>query len=409
MPPISGRWIARSKSRWTRSTCLTRRCRRDDAFRRRAPSRGVLQNPAQRPDLLLLDEPTNHLDADAVAWLERHLAEYPGTVVAVTHDRYFLDNVAKWILELDRGQGIPWEGNYSSGLSKRKSDWPSKKNRPSPAQDPATRTRMGRMAPRARQAKNKARIKAYDEMSQQQFRERPDEFEIQIPPGKHLGDLVIEADNISKGYGDRQLIENLSFRLPPGGIVGVIGANGAGKTTLFRMITGEEKPDSAPCASDRPWNWAMSTRAAIRSAPKHTVYEEISGGHETLEMGGRKVNARLMSIDSISAGRIRKSWWATCPAESETESTWQNCCDAARTFCCSTSRPTTSTSTRCGHWRKPSSTTPVVSWSSAMIAGSSIDSQRTSWRLKATPMCIGARAITRLRATTKRTAGNFRR
>ncbi len=198
----------------------------------------------QQPDLLLLDEPTNHLDAEAVAWLEHHLADYPGTVVAVTHDRYFLDNVAGWILELDRGRGIPWQGNYSSWLEQKQARLAQEEKAASARQKSLQRElEWVRLAPRARQAKSKARIKAYEELSSKRFEERLDEFEMQIPPGKHLGDLVIEAQSLSKAYGDRQLMENLSFRLPPGGIVGVIGPNGAGKTTLFRMITGEEQPD----------------------------------------------------------------------------------------------------------------------------------------------------------------------
>ncbi len=198
----------------------------------------------EKPDLLLLDEPTNHLDAESVNWLERHLAEYTGTVVAVTHDRYFLDNVAKWILELDRGRGIPWEGNYSSWLEQKKARLVVEEKQASARQKTLERElEWIRLAPRARQAKSKARINAYEQLSKQSFEEREQEFEIQIPPGKHLGGLVVEMKNVSKGYGDQVLMENLSFRLPPGGIVGVIGPNGAGKTTLFRMITGEEKPD----------------------------------------------------------------------------------------------------------------------------------------------------------------------
>src|SRR5438876_1595586 len=198
-----------------------------------------------KPDLLLLDEPTNHLDAESVNWLEHHLAEYHGTVVAVTHDRYFLDNVAQWILELDRGMGMPFEGNYSSWLEQKQVRL-QREERQSEAKQKTLQRELEwiRMSPRARQAKSKARIAAYERLSAERFEERPDEFEIQIPPGKHLGDLVVETVNLSKGYGDRLLIDNLSFRLPPGGIVGVIGPNGAGKTTLFRMIVGQEQPDS---------------------------------------------------------------------------------------------------------------------------------------------------------------------
>jgi ATP-binding cassette ChvD family protein len=247
----------------------------------------------EQPDLLLLDEPTNHLDADAVAWLEVHLAQYPGTVVAITHDRYFLDNVAKWILELDRGEGIPWEGNYSSWLEQKEKRL-AREEKSAVARRKTLQRELEwvKMAPRARQAKSKARIKAYDEMSQQKFEDRSDELEIQIPPGKHLGDLVIEADKLCKGFGDRQLIENLSFRLPPGGIVGIIGANGAGKTTLFRMITGEEQPDHGTLriGPTVELGYVDQNRDALQADA--TVFEEISGGHETLEMGGSKINAR---------------------------------------------------------------------------------------------------------------------
>ena len=247
----------------------------------------------ERPDLLLLDEPTNHLDADAVAWLERHLAEYSGTVVAVTHDRYFLDNVAGWILELDRGEGIPWEGNYSSWLDQKHKRLQVEQKQAKARQRTLERElEWVKMAPRARQAKNKARLKAYEEMSSARFEDRPDELEIQIPPGAHLGELVIEADDISKGYDDKQLVENLSFRLPAGGIVGIIGANGAGKTTLFRMFTGEEKPDSGELRVGPTVELGYVDQSRDSLNDEKSVYEEISDGNETLEMGGRKINAR---------------------------------------------------------------------------------------------------------------------
>ncbi len=247
----------------------------------------------QRPDLLLLDEPTNHLDAEAVAWLERHLAEYAGTVVAVTHDRYFLDNVAGWILELDRGKGIPWEGNYSSWLDQKQTRL-AKEEKAATARQKSLQRELEwiRMAPRARQAKSKARIKAYEELSGQRFEERLDEFEIQIPPGKHLGELVIEAQNLGKAYGDRQLMENLSFRLPPGGIVGVIGPNGAGKTTLFRMIVGDDQPDRGSLRVGPTVELGYVDQSRDTLVADHTVFQEISGGHDTFEMGGRKINAR---------------------------------------------------------------------------------------------------------------------
>jgi energy-dependent translational throttle protein EttA len=248
----------------------------------------------QRPDLLLLDEPTNHLDAESVAWLERHLSEYPGTVVAVTHDRYFLDNVAGWILELDRGRGIPWEGNYSSWLL-QKQDRLKKEEKAASARQKTLERELEwiRLAPRARQAKNKARISAYEQMSAEAQQDKVEEFEIEIPPGKHLGDLVIEAKNISKAYGDRVLIDNLSFRLPAGGIVGVIGPNGAGKTTLFRMLVGEEKPDAGDLKVGQTVELGYVDQNRDALVPEKTIYEEISGGYDNIDMGGRKINSRV--------------------------------------------------------------------------------------------------------------------
>ena len=246
-----------------------------------------------KPDLLLLDEPTNHLDAEAVNWLEHALAEYHGTVVAVTHDRYFLDNVAQWILELDRGMGMPFEGNYSSWLEQKQVRLQREERQNDAKQKTLSRElEWIRMSPRARQAKSKARIKAYEQMSSERFEEKLDEFEIQIPPGKHLGDLVVEAVNLNKGYDDRLLIDNLNFRLPAGGIVGVIGPNGAGKTTLFRMIVGQEQPDSGELRIGPTVELGYVDQNRDALAADKTVYEEISGGNDNLEMGGRKVNSR---------------------------------------------------------------------------------------------------------------------
>ncbi|MBN8604947.1 MAG: energy-dependent translational throttle protein EttA [Planctomycetes bacterium] len=247
----------------------------------------------RQPDLLLLDEPTNHLDAESIQWLEQHLAQYPGTVVAVTHDRYFLDNVAKWILELDRGQGIPWEGNYSSWLEQKQKRLQLEQKQAAARQKTLARElEWIRMAPRARQAKSKARLAAYEKLAAEQFEERPDELEIQIPPGKHLGELVIEADKLRKVYGDRVIFENLTFRLPAGGIVGVIGPNGAGKTTLFRLMTGQEKLDGGTMkvGTTVEFGYVDQNRDSLKG--ENTVYQEISGGNDLLEMGGRKINAR---------------------------------------------------------------------------------------------------------------------
>jgi len=247
----------------------------------------------QSPDLLLLDEPTNHLDAESVAWLERHLAEYPGTIVAVTHDRYFLDNVAGWILELDRGQGIPWEGNYSSWLEQKRKRLETEEKQESARQRALARElEWIRMAPKARQSKSKARVKAYELMAAEQFEDKPQELEIQIPPGKRLGDRVVEAVNLSKSYGDRLVFEGVNFRLPPGGIVGVIGPNGAGKTTLLRMLMGQETPDGGELLVGDTVELGYVDQSRDDLDADKTVYQEISGGHETLDFGGRKMNAR---------------------------------------------------------------------------------------------------------------------
>jgi sulfate-transporting ATPase len=247
----------------------------------------------QQPDLLLLDEPTNHLDAESVAWLERHLADYEGTVVAITHDRYFLDNVAGWILELDRGQGIPWEGNYSSWLDQKKSRL-QKEEKASVARQKSLERELEwvRMAPRARQAKSKARLGAYEKLLAEGESETVQQQQIQIPPGPRLGDLVIEAENLRKGYDDRLLIDDLSFKLPPAGIVGVIGANGAGKTTLFRMITGQEQPDggSLRLGDTVRLGYVDQSRDALN--PDDTVWKAISEGAETIELGKRSVQSR---------------------------------------------------------------------------------------------------------------------
>lgn len=246
-----------------------------------------------RPDMLLLDEPTNHLDAEAVLWLEHFLREYPGTVVAVTHDRYFLDNVASWILELDRGKGIPWEGNYTSWLQQKEARLAQEEKSADARRKTLQRElEWVRMAPRARQAKNKARINAYEQMAAESYEDRLDEFELQIPPGRHLGDLVVEADHISKAFGDKLLIDDLTFRLPPGGIIGVIGPNGAGKTTLFRMLTQQDTPDKGTMRVGETVELGYVDQMRDDLDPNKTVYEEISGGNDLLDMGGRRINAR---------------------------------------------------------------------------------------------------------------------
>jgi ATP-binding cassette ChvD family protein len=247
----------------------------------------------EKPDLLLLDEPTNHLDAESVAWLERHLEDYPGTVVAVTHDRYFLDNVAKWILELDRGQGYPFEGNYSSWLEQKRTRLAVEEKQATARQRTLARElEWVRMSPKARQAKSKARIKAYEAMAAEEFNDKPEELEIQIPPGPRLGDMVIEAVDLGKSYGDRVIFEHVNFRLPAGGIVGIIGPNGAGKTTLLRMFMGQEEPDEGELKIGPTVELGYVDQSRDTLNGENTVYQEISGGHDNLEMGGRKLNSR---------------------------------------------------------------------------------------------------------------------
>jgi ATP-binding cassette ChvD family protein len=247
----------------------------------------------EKPDLLLLDEPTNHLDAESVAWLERHLTEYEGTVVAVTHDRYFLDNAAQWILELDYGRGIPWEGNYSSWLDQKRRRLEVEEKQASARQKTLARElEWVRASAKARQAKSKARIKAYETMAAEQFEDRSDELEIQIPPGPRLGELVVEATNLGKSYDDRVIFENVNFRLPPGGIVGIIGPNGAGKTTLLRMLMGQEEPDTGSLKFGKTAVLGYVDQSRDSLADDKTVYEEISGGYDNLDMGGRKLNSR---------------------------------------------------------------------------------------------------------------------
>ncbi len=246
-----------------------------------------------RPDMLLLDEPTNHLDAESVEWLEKFLEQYPGTVICVTHDRYFLDNVAGWILELDRGHGIPWEGNYSSWLEQKERRLAQEEKQ----QDALRRTlekelEWVRANPKARQAKSKARLRQYEELSSQEFQRRNETNEIYIPPGPRLGDLVIEVDGLRKGFGDRLLIDNLSFSLPRGGIVGIIGPNGAGKTTLFRMLTGVERPDGGEIRTGPTVEIAAVDQSRDSLDPDHTVWQEISGGLDMIKVGAYETASR---------------------------------------------------------------------------------------------------------------------
>ncbi len=246
-----------------------------------------------QPDMLLLDEPTNHLDAESVAWLERYLGEYPSTVIAVTHDRYFLDNVAGWILELDRGHGIPWEGNYSSWLEQKERRL-SHEEASEKARQKAMQAELEwvRSSPKARQAKSKARLRQFEEISSPAYQKRSETNEIYIPPGPRLGDVVVEADNLTKGFGDRLLIDGLSFMLPPGGIVGVVGPNGAGKTTLFRMITGAENPDSGTIRLGDTVELASVDQSRDCLDDSKTVWEEISAGQDLVKVGNYETSSR---------------------------------------------------------------------------------------------------------------------
>ncbi len=247
----------------------------------------------KKPDILLLDEPTNHLDAESVAWLEHHLQQYEGTVIAVTHDRYFLDNVAGWILELDRGRGIPWKGNYSSWLEQKQKRLALEEKKESERQRTLSRElEWIRMSPKGRHAKAKSRITQYEQLLNQDGNERLKKLEIYIPPGPRLGKMVIEGEGIRKSYGDRILVEDLSFSLPPGGIVGIVGANGAGKTTLFRMITGEEEPDEGGIRVGETVKLCYVDQSRDNLDPNKTIYETISEGQETIWLGTQEVNAR---------------------------------------------------------------------------------------------------------------------
>lgn len=247
----------------------------------------------KKPDILLLDEPTNHLDAETVAWLEHHLQSYAGTIIAVTHDRYFLDNVAGWILELDRGQGIPWKGNYSSWLEQKGTRLKQEEKTESDRQKTLQRElEWIRMSPKGRHAKAKARITSYEQLLAQDSEKSSKDLEIYIPPGPRLGDVVIEAANVSKAYGDNILMEGMTFMLPPGGIVGIIGPNGAGKTTLFRMITGQEKPDSGTFKIGETVKLAYVDQSRDDLDPKKSIWEVISDGHDVVQLGKRQVNSR---------------------------------------------------------------------------------------------------------------------
>ena len=351
----------------------------------------------QSPDLLLLDEPTNHLDAESVAWLERFLKDYQGTVVAVTHDRYFLDNVAGWILELDRGSGIPWEGNYSSWLEQKQKRLQLEEKTESKRQRTLARElEWVRMAPRARQAKGKARLKAYEELLGQDTAKQIENVEIYIQPGPRLGDVVVEARDLRKAYGDKLLIDDLNFTLPRGGIVGVIGPNGAGKTTLFRMMTGQEKPDDGTLRLGETVKLGYVDQSRDSLSPNKTVHDEISGGEEEITLGKRTVAvARVRVVVQLQGARpaaarrraVGRRAQPRAPGEAaarrqqraaarraDERSRRRHAARARRGACCSLR---------------------AASSSSATIAGSSTASRRTCWRSRARARWSGSRGTTR--------------
>ena len=263
----------------------------------------------QQPDILLLDEPTNHLDAESVAWLERHLQEYKGTVIAVTHDRYFLDNVAAWILELDRGHGIPWRGNYSSWLEQKKDRLSREEKSESKRQKTLERElEWIRMSPKARQSKGKARVTAYEKLHSQEYETRREKLEIYIPPGPRLGNLVVEFQGVTKSFDDRLLFENLSFSIPPGSIVGIIGPNGAGKTTMLRMIIGTENPDAGTIKIGQSVKLAYVDQSRATLEGENSVWQEISDGADHLTLGNRKINSRafVSSFNFLGSDQQKK-------------------------------------------------------------------------------------------------------
>ena len=318
----------------------------------------------QEPDILLLDEPTNHLDAESIDWLEQHLQQYKGTVIAVTHDRYFLDHVAGWILELDRGEGIPWKGNYSSWLEQKTARLAMEEKQESKRRKTLQRElEWVRMAPKARHAKGKARLAAYDRLLNEDVKEKEQNLEIFIPNGPRLGNKVLEVSGVSKAYGDKLLYENLTFSLPPAGIVGIIGPNGCGKTTLFRLIMGLEKPDTGTFEVGETVKIGYIDQQHAEIDPEKSVYEMISGGNENLQVGGRLINSRAYISRFNFSGTDQSKKVGVLS----------------------------------GAWR----TSPAAPWSSATTAGSSTVSARTYWPSRATHRCTSSRAAT---PSTRRTA-----
>ena len=357
----------------------------------------------QKPDVLLLDEPTNHLDAESIDWLEQHLQQYEGTVIAVTHDRYFLDHVAGWILELDRGEGIPWKGNYSSWLEQKTRRMEMEEKAASKRRKTLERElEWVRMAPKARQAKGKARLNSYDKLLGEDVKEKEEKLEIFIPNGPRLGNKVIEAKHVAKAFGDKLLFDDLNFMLPPNGIVGIIGPNGAGKTTLFRLIMGLEKPDRGEFEVGETVKVAYVDQQHKDIDPAKTVYQVISGGQEFIRLGGRDINARaylsrfnFSGADQeklcgvLSGGERNRLHLALALKEGGNvllldEPTNDIDVNTLRALEEALAAP----------WRRPWRTLPAVPWSSATTAGSWTASARTSWPSRATATSSSSKALT---------------
>ena len=346
----------------------------------------------QKPGILLLDEPTNHLDAESVLWLENHLKDYAGAVLMITHDRYFLDNVVEWILELDRGSYYPYEGNYSTYLEK-KAKRLEQESREESGKTKALQRELEwiRQTPAARQTKSKARVRKFEELQNSQDNRQVGKAQIVIQVPERLGGKVIEVNNISKAFGDKLLFEDLSFTLPPGGIVGVIGPNGAGKSTLFKIITGKETPDSGTVDMGSTVRLGFVDQSRDHLDASHNVWEEISDGLDYMKVNGQDMSTRAYVGAFNFKARTSRRTSASCQAANATASTWPRCSRLAATSCCSTSRPTISTWKRWARWKTRSRISPAARWSSATTVSFSTASPRTSSPSRATATSNGSR------------------
>ncbi len=334
----------------------------------------------EKPDMLLLDEPTNHLDAESVAWLERFLHDFEGTVVAITHDRYFLDNVAGWILELDRGEGIPWEGNYSSWLEQK-----DQRLAQEASQEAARRKSIEkelewvRQGAKGRQSKGKARLARFEELNNVEYQKRNETNELFIPPGPRLGDKVLEVSHLRKSYGDRVLIDDLSFSVPKGAIVGIIGPNGAGKSTLFRMMSGQEQPDSGTITLGETVKLASVDQFRDAMDNSKTVWEEVSGGLDIMKIGNTEMPSRAYVGRFNFKGVDQGKRVGELSGGERVVCTWRNCCRSAVTSCCSMNQPTTWISKPCARWKTPCWSSRAARWLSRTTAGSLTVLPPTFW------------------------------